>query len=202
MGRTSDARDRLIAAGSELMHERGYTAVGVSEICAAAGVQKGSFYYFFPSKVELALAVIDHQAGAGTEAFERLLDGEAPPLDRLAAHLEGLYEAQVAVRESCGKVLGCPIGNLGLEMSTQEPALRERLRRELEHLVDGFERILRQAMEGGELALDDPRRTARSILALIEGTVMLAKMKNDPEVLRGLRDDVFTLIGAGAPVTV
>ena len=201
MGRTSDARDKLIASGSELMHERGYTAVGVSEICARAGVQKGSFYHFFPSKVELALAVIDRYAGAGGPALEELRHGDGAPLERLAAHLEGLYLGQMAVRESCGKVLGCPIGNLGLEMSTQEPALRERLRGEFERTIDGFETVLQQAIDDGELPPRDTRRAARSILALVEGTVMLAKMKDDPEPLRGLRDDVFALIGAEAPVT-
>ena len=130
MGRTSDARERLVDSGSELMHERGYTAVGVSEICSAAGVKKGSFYHFFPSKVDLALAVIDRHSTAASDALAELVEGTAPPLERLTTYLEGLRQGQVALRQSCGKVLGCPIGNLGLEMSTQQPELRERLRRQ------------------------------------------------------------------------
>ena len=59
MGRTSDARERLVAAALELFSERAYSSVGVAEISARAGVQKGSFYYFFPSKEALALAVTD-----------------------------------------------------------------------------------------------------------------------------------------------
>jgi TetR/AcrR family transcriptional repressor of nem operon len=59
MGRTSTAKARLIATAMELMYVRGYTAVGVHEICTQAGVHKGSFYHFFPSKQALVLAVID-----------------------------------------------------------------------------------------------------------------------------------------------
>ena len=59
MGRTSDARSRLIESAFALWFRRSYADVGVSEICAAAGVQKGSFYHFFPSKTDLAVAVVD-----------------------------------------------------------------------------------------------------------------------------------------------
>ena len=59
MGRTSDARERLVESCQALMHEKGYTAVGVGEVCSRAGVNKGSFYHFFPSKQDLALTVID-----------------------------------------------------------------------------------------------------------------------------------------------
>ncbi|MEW1590357.1 helix-turn-helix domain-containing protein, partial [Micromonospora vinacea] len=54
MGRTSDAKNKILDAAATLIEQRGYTALGVAEICAAAGVPKGSFYYFFESKQALA----------------------------------------------------------------------------------------------------------------------------------------------------
>ncbi|NUS86664.1 MAG: helix-turn-helix transcriptional regulator, partial [Streptomyces sp.] len=64
MGRTSDARERILSAARSLIETHGYSALGVAEICRTAGVPKGSFYYFFDSKESLALAVIDeHWAG-------------------------------------------------------------------------------------------------------------------------------------------
>ena len=59
MGRTSDARERLIEEASRLFHQRSYEGVGVQELCDAAEIHKGSFYHFFKSKDELAAAVID-----------------------------------------------------------------------------------------------------------------------------------------------
>jgi TetR/AcrR family transcriptional repressor of nem operon len=201
MGRSSDARERLIESGSELIHERGYTAVGVSELCTAAGVKKGSFYHFFPSKVELALAVIDRVAENSKTALEELADGTAPPLERLGSYLDGVYEMQRALHGDCGQVLGCPIGNLGLEMSTQEPLLRERLRAVFDRNVETFEHVLGEAVERGDLDAIDTGAAAGTILALVEGSVMLAKMKNDPGVLRGLKRDVLRLLGADAVTT-
>ncbi|MCP4201693.1 MAG: TetR/AcrR family transcriptional regulator [bacterium] len=196
MGRTSDARERLIESGSELMHQRGYTAVGVSGLCEAAGVKKGSFYHFFPSKVELAAAVIDRLSVGSEAAMDQLTNGKGPPLERLAAYADGVFETQSELHESCGQVLGCPIGNLGLEMSTQEPALRERLDRVFDRNVETFESVLREAVKGNDVAPLDITGAAYSILALVEGSVMLAKMKNDPGFLRGLKRDLFRLIGA------
>lgn len=62
MGRTSDARERILEAAIELIYARSYSAVGVQAICERAGVQKGSFYHFFPSKRELTLAAVDRLA--------------------------------------------------------------------------------------------------------------------------------------------
>lgn len=59
MGRTSDAKEKILAAARSLIGGRGYSALGVAEICKAAGVPKGSFYCFFESKEALALAVVD-----------------------------------------------------------------------------------------------------------------------------------------------
>ncbi|HTO08336.1 MAG TPA: helix-turn-helix domain-containing protein, partial [Myxococcota bacterium] len=67
MGRTSDARERLIDEASRLFHARSYESVGVQELCDAAEVNKGSFYHFFPSKEDLAAAVIDAQWEATRE---------------------------------------------------------------------------------------------------------------------------------------
>ena len=63
MGRTSDARERLIHSAIELVHARSYADVGVNELCEHAGVKKGSFYHFFPSKRDLIVAALDDVAG-------------------------------------------------------------------------------------------------------------------------------------------
>lgn len=89
MTRTSDARERLVRTAARLFLTRSYRAVGVDELCAAADVRKGSFYYFFRGKAELAKAVIDahaaalwarlDDAGAATRAGTHAAGPEAPP---------------------------------------------------------------------------------------------------------------------------
>ncbi len=201
MGRTSDARERLLAAGSELMHQRGYTAVGVSEICAEAGVRKGSFYHFFPSKVELALGVVDLQAEGTEAALDELVGGEGSPLERLLAYAEGVRRGQLEMRASCGQVLGCPIGNLTLEMSTQEPRLRRQLAAVLDRIAGAFAEVVAQAVAAGELPPQDAATAGRSVLALIEGRIMLAKMHDDPEALGGLGPELLRLLSVESSPT-
>ncbi len=76
MGRTSDARVKILGAAQSLIELRGYSALGVAEICQAAGVPKGSFYYFFESKEALALAVLDEQWRVQRADWERVLGGD------------------------------------------------------------------------------------------------------------------------------
>ncbi len=198
MGRTSDARERLVASGSELMHERGYTAVGVSEVCSAAEVKKGSFYHFFPSKLDLALAVLDSLQESTSGPLEALAANGASPLERLSTYLDAVYVLHAEMHRSHGKVLGCPFGNMALEMSIQEPKLRDRLRNIFAANVRVIEDVVREAVARGDLGSLDPHRAARSVLALIEGSVMQAKMDDDPEILRGLREDVSRLLGVAS----
>ena len=81
MGRTSNARQRLLNAASDLLWEKSYHSVTVDEVCARAGVQKGSLYHFFDSKSALAVAALQHlwdtvAKPAYEESFSRL----NPPL--------------------------------------------------------------------------------------------------------------------------
>ena len=85
MGRTSDARERLIDEAARLFHSRSYESVGVQELCDAADVHKGSFYHFFPSKEDLAGAVIEAQWEATCETvLDPALAEDVPPLARLS----------------------------------------------------------------------------------------------------------------------
>ena len=61
MGRMSDARERLLSSAGELIYALGSQGASVEELCERAGVKKGSFYHFFPSKQELTLAALEAQ---------------------------------------------------------------------------------------------------------------------------------------------
>jgi TetR/AcrR family transcriptional repressor of nem operon len=79
----------LVDAGLHLMLEKGYHHTGIQEVLQAAGVPKGSFYYYFPSKEAFGREVIAQFAAAYVERLERCL-GETTqsPLTRLHRHLD------------------------------------------------------------------------------------------------------------------
>jgi TetR/AcrR family transcriptional repressor of nem operon len=196
MGRTSDAREKILTSAQALIELRGYSALGVAEICKAAGVPKGSFYHFFESKEALALAVIDEHWAVQLRDWTRVLGSDAEPLQRLRQLFEETAAAQRAGQQSCGTVSGCLFGNLTLELSNQTEAIRDRLQQIFDAQVDLVDTVVTEALEDGEVAVPDTREAARSVVAQLEGQVLFAKLYNDTRPLDALWSNCLALLGA------
>ncbi|MEW2423974.1 TetR/AcrR family transcriptional regulator [Streptomyces nigra] len=199
MGRTSDAKNKILTAARSLLEQRGYSALGVAEICKTAEVPKGSFYYFFESKEALALAVIDEQWAAERRDWEGILRGDVEPLERLKQLFEATENRQRNGQETCGVVAGCMFGNLSLEMSNQTDAVRGRLQQIFEDQVDMVEATITEALGRGEIEVADPREAARSVVAQLEGQVLFAKLYNNTGQLSTLWPNCLALLRASRP---
>ena len=207
MGRTSNAGEKILAAGRSLFESRGYSALGVAEICRAAGVPKGSFYYFYESKEALALAVVGEHWADQRREWTRILSGAgkdggdaggAQPLDRLRKLFEETEAGQHAVQQGCGTVLGCLFGNLSLEMSNQTEAVRARLQEIFDAQVEMVAAVIDEARERGDVTVNDAQEAARSLVAQLEGQVMFAKLYNNTGRLSPLWGNCLALLGARA----
>ena len=205
MGRPSDARERLIGAAKEVIYANSYEAVSVDELCAAAGVHKSSFYHFFSSKQDLVLVALESQ----WQRFEELVlkpsfSPQLPPQEQLMRFFDLVWEGQQVQKQTGGHMRGCPIGNLTLEMSTQNEVIRARLQWMFQQWLRYFERLLREAKEQGIVAETlDSAVTAQALLAYFEGVVLLAKGRNDPALIATLRHGALSLMqyqGARQPV--
>jgi TetR/AcrR family transcriptional regulator, transcriptional repressor for nem operon len=199
MGRTSDAREKILGAAQSLIELRGSSALGVAEICKAADVPKGSFYYFFESKEALALAVIDEHWADQERTWSRILTSDEQPLSRLHQLFEATEAAQLAGQRSCGTVAGCLFGNLTLEMSNHTEAVRKRLQQIFEAQVDMVAPVIAAALARDEISVSDPREAARSVVAQLEGQVLFAKLYNDTSLLGPLWANCLALLGAHTP---
>ena len=188
-----------MASAQSLIELRGYSALGVAEICQAAGVPKGSFYYFFESKQALALAVIDEHWAAQRRDWDRVLHGDAGPLQRLRQLLAETEASLRAGQQSCGTVSGCLFGNLTLELSNQTETIRERLQQIFNAQVEMVESVIAEAVERGDVAVDDTRKAAGSVVAQLEGQVLFAKLYNDTQRLDTLWANCLALLGARRP---
>ena len=196
MGRTSDARAKILASAQSLIELRGYSALGVAEICQAAGVPKGSFYYFFESKQALALAVIDEHWAAQRRDWDRVLRSGAEPLRRLRQLCTETEASLRAGQQSCGTVSGCLFGNLTLELSNQTEAIRERLQQIFNAQVEMVEQVITEAVERGDVSVSDTREAAGSVVAQLEGQVLFAKLYNNTQRLDTLWTNCLSLLGA------
>src|SRR6516162_2950358 len=105
MGRVSDARDRLMDAVRELIWTCSYGSTTIDQICEKAGVRKGSFYYYFDSKADLALAAIESQWQSIRAELDSLFSATVPPLQRLNNYFDLGLRFQSQIKEKYGHVL-------------------------------------------------------------------------------------------------
>ena len=195
MGRTSDAKERLISNANDLFRDRGFESVSVAQLCAAAAVNKGSFYYFFRSKTDLLLEVID---GAWDETgMLTLWEKELPPhpIEQLRKYFQELFACHYADRESAGHVRGSLFGNLTLELSGRDPLVASKLNALLRREIDIFTKLLAEAINVGETRLDSPNETAQTMVACLHGLLILAKARDDLDILPNSEAELLRLAG-------
>ena len=180
-----DSRQRLLDSARDLIYSRSYSEVGVQAICDHAGVRKGSFYHFFPSKRELTLAVLDEfLVDFKQDLFGRAFASDLPPMQRFARLTDLVYSFQKEITRVTGRVLGCPFGNLAVEMSTQDETIRQRVETIFRSLQEYFLETLEEALATNQIDPVDPGETAQAMFAFMEGILLMAKTQNDPEVIR------------------
>jgi len=202
MGRVSDAKKRLMDAVLELIWSGSYGSTSIDQICEKAEVKKGSFYYFFDSKSELAAEALD----AGWKSKQVELDGifspMIPPLDRIRKYCEFSYKTQREIKEKYGRVLGCPQFALGAEISTQEDRLQKKIQEILSYKRRYLESAIRDAHAAGLIKAPDPAHKAGMMLAYYEGLLTQARIQNDAEILRDTVSGMFAILGVKEQETV
>ena len=197
MGRTSNARGRLIDAISELIWVGSYGSTSVDDICQKAGVKKGSFYYFFESKADLAIAAIDSDWQRRKVDLDAIFSSVVPPLERFEKLAEYINRAQREASERFGCVLGCPLFALGAEVSTREATLQKKIEEILDYKRKYFESAVRDAHAAGVVYAPDAAGKARVLFTYYQGLLTEARIRNDLEVFRDVLSGTMELLGGG-----
>jgi TetR/AcrR family transcriptional repressor of nem operon len=193
----AETRDRILRAAFQLFHEQGFNATGVATIVREAGVNPGSLYHFFESKDDLLLGVLefalDYLGPAVMDPVEAAVEN---PVDRVFALLER-YRSQMQ-REHCR--MGCPMGNMALEISDGNPKARALVHKNFENWAA---RVASWFESDTRLGADvDRLRLAKFILTVMEGGLMQARAAGDiapfDESVAVLRD-YFQRLGVRTP---
>ena len=184
-------RDELIRVGKEIVVKQSFNSTGLNDILTTANIPKGSFYYYFASKEDFGLAIIDSFAEEYRKRLETILeDSQYAPLTRLRNY----FEVKIADMEASRCVDGCLIGNLAQELSSQNELFRDRLERVFAEWEGYFVRCLQAAYNAGEISNDCYEDLARFILSSWEGAILQAKVTKSVVPMQTFVDILFTRV--------
>ena len=189
-------------AAHELIWEYSYGAVTIEAICERAGVKKGSFYYFFDSKSDLAVAAIEAWWGQRKLVVEEMFRPEVAPMERIWTYFDFVVKRHLNAYAESGQVLGCPLFTLGSEICTQDERIRSLVNEIMATALRYFEGAIGEAQAAGDIPGHDATQKARLLWAFYEGTLTRSRIENNPELLRSLTSDALALIGARPAVEV
>jgi TetR/AcrR family transcriptional regulator, transcriptional repressor for nem operon len=180
-------RERIVAAASNLMLQRGVARTTIEDIQEAAAISTSQMYHYFTDKNDLVAAVIDFQT-------DQVLGVQHLGLDRIDS-IKDLYrwrDIMVDLVRNLGCVGGCPIGSMANELSETDPIARARLARSFaqwENMIhDGLVTIAAR----GELRKGtDINRIALALLAGIQGGLLLSQVRRDTAPLEAAVDTMI-----------
>lgn len=176
----SESREKLLAAATHLIRSRGYTATRVDDICAAAGLSKGSFFHHFRSKEDLALAAAEHWNQWTGELFASAPYHALPdPLERVLAYIDfrkSLLRGELPE-------FTCLMGTMVQEAYETSPSIREACEFSISSHAATLEADIAAAIEQYDL---HPSWTAASLAlhtqCVLQGAFILAKAKQGPAI--------------------
>lgn len=165
-GRVQRKRDervrRIVATAAELFGERGYDAVNLEDVAERLDVTKGSLYYYFAGKDELAIAAIETLGTDWTTRLEHLdADAAGSTAERLRALLR--EHIAIAVREYPAAL------RLFLAPRSWPESLRARIRELRRRHDQVFRRVVREGVAGGEFDVIDEDATLQAMHAAMSG---------------------------------
>jgi TetR/AcrR family transcriptional repressor of nem operon len=168
------AREQLLQKGAEIIHQKGYNHTGINEILEAAGIPKGSFYFYFKNKEDFGLQLIDFFMCRFLDTADAyIVENGLSFLDRFRKFFDDFLE----YFESRGFTGGCPIGNFSMEMGDLNENFRKKLVESFEKMKQKILMFLEGACDNNELSSDlDIEEIADFILNSWEGALMRLKV--------------------------
>ena len=190
----SPTKERLLDAAQALMLSKGFTATTVDEICGSAKLTKGSFFHYFASKEALGKALLERFCASGERQHASCCAQERDPLQRVYRYIDSL------IRRSHDAAMshGCLLGTFAQELCDESPQIRQVCANGFDQWTARFgEDLARAKRQRAPKAAFEPREVAEHLIAVLEGSLILAKAKRQPRIvarhLRHFRVYVETL---------
>lgn len=192
--RTNDPegmRQRILDVAFQAFHARGYHSTSTHDVMHAAGVSSGAFHHHFPTKKSLGLAVVrERVASAIDETWIRPVTGARTALEGILL----VFDRVAASLDTRGKVMGCPLNNLVLELSLADPEFGDELRTVFGNWTSAISDKFRADEAGGTVRADSSEDLATFVVASYSGAMALAKADQSAAPLKACRQKLAQLM--------
>lgn len=184
-------RNFIIESTAVIFNKKGYAGTSLTDLTKATGLTKGSIYGNFENKEEVAVAVFDYNYSRVAQLTSQEVNRATTCYDKLMAYVR-VYQTIIKENMSRG---GCPVLNTATEADDTNGLLRKRAASAVLNWEGELTTIIKKGILNGEFKTNtDPRKTALSIIALIEGGIMISKVTGDATAMDHILSTVETLI--------
>ena len=185
----TDTRTRMIATTSRLIERFGYHGVSLGDILSASGAPRGSLYYHFPGgKESLVLEAMRQGIAEATRELESCLARAETP----AEGVRSFFRAAAREMVDSEYLFGCPVAPIILDT----PDTESELARACREALDEWEELYRRALESSGVEGAHAARLARTILAGMEGALMIARSRRSAAPLEEVGDQMAEMVAA------
>ena len=183
MKKGEESRQRLIECAAELFWKNGYSATGINEILKQTGLPKGSFYFYFKSKDDLASAVTEYYQKILLEQFRSSSQGNdwESFIKEIFDYLFGRATGQTFA--------GCPYAVMGMETALSKPAVASVFMEGLKK----FEQIFQKVLLYSGLPQDHAAILSRRMLSIYQGYLLLGRISNNTFFLKNARKNMLEM---------
>ncbi len=187
MGKGKATREMILSKAAALFNSRGYYGASMADLMSATGLEKGGIYNHFSSKDQLALEAFEFAFQTSAEEFSRCMSGRERASDKLFAFIEA-FENFAANSPIPG---GCPLLNSAVESDDGHPEMKLRVQIAMDSILATLEKLIGKGISEGELKPStNAQQVARSIVAALEGGIMLAKLYSDTAYMDSVAETV------------
>ena len=184
-------RDHILKATRKILVAQGFHNTSISAVIEATGVKKGNLYYHFVSKEDLGLAVLEDAKDEFFSFLAKALEGR-DPVEKIINSCQAIFREQ----EKNNFVGGCLFGNTALEMADSNQKFSEVIQEVFSRWIGLLEEHLGQARKTGLLPPSTrPRLLAKTVVATLEGAIMMSRVSKDKDDLNDFRAAITGLLG-------
>ena len=183
MKKGEESRQRLIKCAAELFWQNGYSATGISEILKQTGLPKGSFYFYFKSKDELAVAITEYYQEILLEQFQA-----SSQQKDWESFIEEIFD-YLFQRTNGQNFFGCPYAVMGMETALSKPQVAIAFMEGLKKLNTIFYTVLLQS----GFSKNHAEILSQRLLSVYQGELLLGRISGDISYLKNARKNMIEM---------